>query len=549
MRIPGRRSKWSATAASIWIQCTSGSLYCFGIYSPLLKSSQGYTQSTLNSIALFKDVGGNAGLTSGILYSSSLCGGGGPRPVLAVGAALSFAGFFPLWLAVTGAVPPPPVPLMCLFMFVASIATTFFNTANVVTAAHNFPDNRGTVVGIMKGFLGLSGAILIQLYRTTFEGKPSYFLLMLAVLPTCLTLLLLSFVNVHHSFHRDERPLLNGFSFISLIVAGYLMLIIIWESIQPQKLLTRVLIFTLLLLLLISPISIVMKGHSKDSPRQLERSIHERTPLLDGEDQSVSREQIEHEIGRIVYDKMPNKVFPSTSTHGNTMLPREDNYTLLQAMRTINFWLMFLAMACGMGSGLATVNNIGQIGHSLGYTSTETNTLVSLWSIWNFLGRFGAGYISDYFLLSKGCARPLFIAITLAIMSIGHVVISSGMPAALYVGSIFVGLCYGCQWSLAPIITSEIFGLKHMGTIFNMICIASPIGSYILSVKVVGYIYDKKVGTLSDLRACTGDHCFMLSFLIMGSVSLFGCIVASLLFFRTRKLYELVIFPRLQLLQ
>lgn len=155
-------SKWAATAASVWIQCTSGSSYCFGIYSPLLKSSQGYDQSTLDSVAVFKDVGANAGLLSGLLYTLSSSfrprggagngrfWGGGPWIVHAVGAAQCFAGYFPMWLAVTGLVPRPPVPLMCFYMFIAAHAQTFFNTANVVTAVQNFPSNRGTVVGIMK---------------------------------------------------------------------------------------------------------------------------------------------------------------------------------------------------------------------------------------------------------------------------------------------------------------------------------------------------------------------------------------------------------------
>ncbi|CAA6653670.1 unnamed protein product [Spirodela intermedia] len=528
MRIAGGRTKWSATAASIWIQCTSGSIYCFGVYSSLLQSSQGYTRTALNTVALFKDVGGNAGLSSGFLYSSSVAGGG-PRPVLAVGAVLSFAGFFPIWLAVTGAIPRLPLPLMCLLMFLASNSTTFFNTACVVTAAQNFPDNRGTVVGIMKGFLGLSGAILIQLFRTSFEGKPSYFLLMLAVLPTLLTLLLMSFVHVNQAQHRREKPVLNGFSLISLVVAG-------------------IFIFFLLLILLASPAYIAIKGNSQDPVQQQEEAlISERNPLIQEDNRLDPRVTREYETIP-VYDKMPGRVPVASGppTCGERIYMRDNDLTLLQAMRTINFWLLFLAMACGMGSGLATVNNIGQIGHSLGYTSKETNTLVSLWSIWNFLGRFGAGYTSDYFLQSKGYARPLFISITLAIMSVGHVVISSGIPGALYIGSIFVGLCYGCQWSLAPIITSEIFGLRHMGTVFNMISLASPLGSYILSVKVVGYLFDMKVGRLSDLRACANSHCFMISFLVMGSVSFSGSILSLVLFFRTRRFYEHIIFPRLQ---
>lgn len=139
-------TKWTATVASIWIQCTSGSSYCFGIYSSLLKSSQGYDQSTLDSVAFFKDVGANVGILSGLLYSASSA----PWIVHATGAVQCFIGYFLMWLSITGAVSRPPFPLMCLYMFLAAHAQTFFNTANVVTAVENFPDNRGTVVGITK---------------------------------------------------------------------------------------------------------------------------------------------------------------------------------------------------------------------------------------------------------------------------------------------------------------------------------------------------------------------------------------------------------------
>lgn len=103
------------------------------------------------------------------------------------------------------------------------------------------------------------------------------------------------------------------------------------------------------------------------------------------------------------------------------------------------------------------------------------------------------------------------MVITLAIMSIGNLVIASGLPGALYAGSVLVGVCYGSQWSLMPTITSEIFGVVHMGTIFNTITIASPVGSYIFSVRVVGYIYDKEASAAG--KTCTGTQCFMFLFL------------------------------------
>ncbi|CAB4280902.1 unnamed protein product [Prunus armeniaca] len=75
-------------------------------------------------------------------------------------------------------------------------------------------------------------------------------------------------------------------------------------------------------------------------------------------------------------------------------------------------------------------------------------------------------------------------------------------------------------WSLMPTITSEIFGVLHMGTIFNAITIAAPVGSYIFSVRVIGYIYDKEASTAWN--TCTGTHCFRLSFLIMACATFLG---------------------------
>ncbi|PKA55293.1 hypothetical protein AXF42_Ash003930 [Apostasia shenzhenica] len=494
-----RRSKWAAMLASVWIQCTSGSSYCFGVYSPLLKSSQYYDQSTLDSVAFFKDAGANIGVLSGILYTSFAARG--PWVVLAAGAIQCFAGYFMMWLSVIGALPRPPAALMCFYMLLAAHSQTFFNTADVVTAVENFPGSRGTVVGIMKGFLGLSGAILIQIYRTLFNGNPSSFLLMLALLPSLLPLLLMYCVQ-RHKDARDDQRYLNAFSLIAIATAAYLTIVIIGENLLTFQASLRVIACLLLLLLLLSPLTILLKAHL------LEDSNHERIELMIDE------------------KSLPENKEPKSSN-------------LFQAMRTCDFWLLFLVVACAMGSGLATVNNISQIGSSLGYTAMETSTLVSLWSIWNFLGRFGIGYISDYFLHQEGYPRPIFMALTLALMSCGHGIISSGLPGSLYVGSVLVGVCYGSQWSLMPTITSELFGLKHFGTIFNTVAIASPVGSYILSVRVVGYVYDME--TSSGMEACKGRHCFMLSFIIMAFVTFIGFLVSLVLFFRTRKFYRQVL--------
>lgn len=162
-------NRWVAVVASIWIQWSCGASYTFSIYSPVLKTTQGYDQSTLDTVSVFKDIGANFGILSGLLYSAVTPYGAssrasspskksrwrslsGPWVVHAAGAIQCFAGFIFLWAAVVGLVDRPPVAVMCFFAWLGSNGQTFLNTTNVVTGLRNFPEYSGTIVGIMKVF-------------------------------------------------------------------------------------------------------------------------------------------------------------------------------------------------------------------------------------------------------------------------------------------------------------------------------------------------------------------------------------------------------------
>ncbi|XP_047332284.1 protein NUCLEAR FUSION DEFECTIVE 4-like [Impatiens glandulifera] len=509
MEMTMMNNRWITTAASIWIQTSCGPSYAFGIYSSILKSSQGYDQSTLDTVSVFKDIGANCGVISGLIYAAIVARGRrggivGPWSVHLAGAAQILIGYLLIWMTVVGIIDRPPVMMMCLFMLVAAHAQTFFSTANVVTAVANFPQYSGTIVGIMKGFVGLSGAVLIQAYQAFLPGNPSGFILMLAILPTIVSISLMFLVKIHPTSNGIDKKYLNWFSYIALLVAMYLLVLIIFQNISTMSKWAHLLTFSLLLLMLTSLFRVANKAQIAESTMFQEAKLNMTSQLIDG------------------------------NSYENENLLVSKDINLVQAMCTLNFWSLCVAMLCGMGSGMATINNISQIGESLNYKTEEINTLVSLWSIWNFLGRFGAGYISDLFLHSRGWARPMFMAVTLATMSVGHLIIASGFSGNLYVGSILVGICYGSQWSLMPTITSELFGVLNMGTIFNTISTASPVGSSILSVLVVGKIYDREA---SGDGTCFGTRCFMLSFLVLAFVSFLGFLVALTLFFRTRRFY------------
>eukprot|EP01018_Ginkgo_biloba_P004045 Gb_03908 [translate_table: standard] len=411
--------------------------------------------------------------------------------------------------------------------------------------------------------------------------KQSSYILMISWLPTLISILFMFVIRIHPTV-EDGHKTLDLFSAVAMILASYLMAVIILQNVLTLGTSSNLIICIFLFVILLFPMAIAIKSelwHSSiiphyseplliqenhpreeiQKPRVPERTTGVEILNVDFQDEtdSASKQSIHLLHGSSVYSKIPEdenagaSAQPLSNDLMSSPLDRGDNFNLFQAMRTLDFWILFLSMACGMGSGLTTINNMSQIGSSLDYTSTEIDTLVSLWSIWNFLGRFGAGYVSETFLHSKGYARPLFIAIALLVMSGGHLVIASGLPGALYAGSVLIGVCYGSQWSLMPATTSEIFGLQHFGTLFNTIAIASPIGSYILSVKVVGYLYDYEAEKehhlenthtidliLSSEETCDGSHCFRVAFMIMCAVSLLGWFVASVLFLRTRRFYK-----------
>ncbi|XP_061373496.1 protein NUCLEAR FUSION DEFECTIVE 4-like [Gastrolobium bilobum] len=559
MKMEWVANRWTCVAAAIWIQWSCGASYTFSIYSPVLKSTQGYDQSTLDTVSVFKDIGANFGILSGLLYSAvapytdSRSGSpskskwtslGGPWVVIAAGAVQCFVGFMFIWASVVGLIDPPPVPVMCFFAWLGSNGQTFLNTTNVVTGLRNFPDYSGTIIGIMKGFVGLSGAILIQLYHTFCDGDPTTYLLMLACLPAFICILLMFLSRIYEVDDGDYKKHLNSFSVVTVIIVAYLMFIILLQNFVSLPYWGRLFIFVILMVLLALPFGIAIKAQLEESQKFSQTYSIQRVSatndgkLITSSSHAPSGDQME-------YQELPSdegQVQVASADDG--MLPHEVEMNLLQAMCTVDFWMLFVTMISGLGSGLATINNMSQIGQSLGYSTIEINNLVSLWSMWNFLGRFGGGHVSDYIMHKKGWPRPLLMTATLGIMIIGHVIIATGFRGNLYLGPVLVGICYGANWSLMPTITSEIFGVKHMGTIFNTIAASSPLGSYILSVRVVGYIYDKEAS--EEDNSCIGVHCFMSSFLILAGVAFLAFLFGLALFFRTQRFYKQVVIRRLK---
>jgi hypothetical protein len=531
------RSRWYVVFASMVCMAASGSTYIFALYSKELRSTLGYNQQTLNTLGFFKDLGTNVGVVSGLVQQVA------PTwAVLLIGAAMNLAGYLMVYLALTERTAAPPVWLMSIYMCVGANALTFSNTGALVSCVKNFPESRGIVIGLLKGFVGLSGAIYTQLYLAIYGDDAKSLVLLIAWLPAAVYIFFVHVIRVLPYIRRAEgdeprtKPFFY-FLYISIALATYLLVMIVVQKQVPTFTHAAYAVgATVLLIILFLPLGVVIREEYK-AVSQLEESL-QHPPAIAVEQPATSNAK-DHDDD----DTKPSCGFGWFTGMFKPPALGED-FSIMQALVSVEMLVLFVVSVFGIGGTLTAIDNMAQIGQSLGYPAKSINTFVSLISIWNYAGRVGAGYMSEFFLARYRFPRPLALTAVLLLSSVGHLFIAFGVPQSLYAASVIIGFCFGAQWPLLFSIISELFGLKYYSTLFNFGSAASPIGAYVLNVRIAGRMYDAEAarqhGGVAAVgnKICKGVQCFKHAFLIITGVTLAGVLVSLVLVWRTRSFYK-----------
>lgn len=559
------RGRWFVLAVGILVLIVASGAYSFSVYSQKLKTALAINQENLNLIANFKDLGVNFGLFSGLLYDYW-----SPSGVLFLGAVETAVGYSLAWLSVRKVI-PPSLWSMCLFQLVGANSQAMLGTAVLVHCVHLFPASKGAVIGLLKGYIGVSGAILIQIYTTVCGvGKPEDFLLILVWLPSTVSLLsILVFRRPLSPFRGiPDTKYIYWLLALGFVLAFYLMGVRVTGNLVTLSAELEHAVGAALMILILLPLMAITyrsETHGKKSEEAHSSSPGYGDPTESNQNATLyatsenpkpneslsdSKEVKESNMGNMAItsttqnEELDNLDSTRASTQEGEFLVRPwprrgEDHTILQTLQTLDFWLLFTATTFGIGSGLTVTDNMGQLGLSLGYQPSAVRTFVSLVSLWNAIGRWVGGFTSDILLRHYGTSRALFLAAMMALMAMAFLLIAMAVPGCLYFGSIFLGLSFGAQYPLYATIVADIFGLKHYGTLYASISIASPVGMYVLSVPVVGRFYDAEAKRESSASLeCHGKLCFGRSLLILMGVTLAAAACAVALWLRTRILYR-----------
>ncbi|MFS7971475.1 putative MFS transporter superfamily [Helianthus anomalus] len=554
-------NRWLVFVASMWVQSCSGIGYMYGSISPVIKSTMGYNQRQIAVLGVAKDIGDAIGFVAGSLSEVVPI-----WVVLFIGVAQNFFGYGLVWLTVNHTLPPLPLWVLCVCIFVGTNGETYFNTGALVSGVQNFPKSRGPVVGILKGFAGLSGAILTQVYLMFNFPDEASIIFVVAVGPTIVitsVMFLIRPVGGHKQARQSDDTSFLALYGVCLILAAYLLAVLILQDLVDlnQTVLTVLALglVTLVLLPVVIPVTLVFfSPRSEEEERLLNE---EKQEVFDHGKTEVILSEVEDETPSEI-DSLPAEEREKRISHLQARLvqaaadgavkvkkkkgPRRgEDFTLTQALVKADFLLMFFSLVLASGSGLTVIDNLGQMCQSLGYENPHI--FVSMISIWNFLGRVAGGYFSELVVRMYAYPRPVAMAAVQVVMSCSLLYYAVSAPGAIYVVSVVMGSCYGAHWAIVPSAASELFGLKSFGALYNFLTLASPAGSLIFSGVIASGIYDYEakiqnatnLDTLTDGEAltCYGTICYSITCGILSVLCLMAFVLSMIVVYRTKRVY------------
>nr|AAV84499.1 At5g45275 [Arabidopsis thaliana]AAW30035.1 At5g45275 [Arabidopsis thaliana] len=554
----GQSRKWMILVATIWIQAFTGTNFDFSTYSSNLKSVLGISQVQLNYLAVASDLGKVFGWSSGLalLYFPLWT-------VLFAAAIMGFVGYGVQWLVITNVISLPYI-LVFLCCLLAGLSICWFNTVCFVLCIRNFPANRSLALSLTVSFNGVSAALYTLAYNAINPVSTELYLLLNALVP-----LFVSFAALIPILRQPPLEPLppdgvrrDSLMFLLLNILAVLngVYLLLFRS-KTSDVTSARLLFGGSILLLILPLCLPGLVYARNwylhnihSSFRLEGSGF---ILVDVDELEMHKGMVTREASLEGYQLLNDDVVRAVNTPDQKSFIEDDDGCCCTKVITRNqlgmlgeehplsfllcrsdFWLYYIAYFCGGTIGLVYSNNLGQIAQSLGQSS-ETTTLVTLYSSFSFFGRLLSA-TPDYIRAKVYFARTGWLAVALLPTTIAlFLLASSGSLAALQAGTALIGLSSGFIFAAAVSITSELFGPNSVGVNHNILITNIPIGSLVYGfLAALAYESHSVAGSKTESVICMGRDCYLQTFMWWGCLSVIGLASSVVLFLRTRRAYQ-----------
>jgi MFS family permease len=182
-------------------------------------------------------------------------------------------------------------------------------------------------------------------------------------------------------------------------------------------------------------------------------------------------------------DAVPARPAPDS---GSVAAPRE-NWTLGEAMRTPQFWLLFIVYLCtGLGSFLVSLHQLA-FAVDQGFDRLYAAGVLGMGSFLAIPGIILTGTSSDYI------GRELSAIIAYGVSILGVVfalfITGPGDTWLLWLHACFFGLTWGARGPTITAKTADLFPGPRLGTILGVITIGTGIGSA-FGAWAAGFVFD-----------------------------------------------------------
>ncbi|GET87020.1 hypothetical protein, conserved [Leishmania tarentolae] len=182
--------------------CGSFGSYTFNLVSGSLQERYSLSQRDLSTITTTGTVIGNVMLPYSFLYDYV-----GPLPIAVLSSFVFPLGALLVALSFQGVIVANVVRLSVFYSFM-NVGTSFFDLSSCITILSYFPTNRGSVVALLKTFIGLGSAIVGSMYQGFFGGAAEYFfyfLMMFAAIVGVLGIIFLRLPAYHLTGYEESH--------------------------------------------------------------------------------------------------------------------------------------------------------------------------------------------------------------------------------------------------------------------------------------------------------------------------------------------------------